>query len=177
MVLPFKWNLFSSTFTFIEYVVLTFESVDEIPWCYHSNETSLSELSKGAIYLRCSSKFWVWGWNTMVLPFRWNLLGRTFEWCHLSISYSFGIFAKIYWSAFLWLSVNDLLSTLIPLISLFFLILLEACAWSFYLTRMSWQKSTSLLTSREIKVISPVVYLVRMVSVAKYYLLVLVAIG
>ena len=25
---------------FIEYVVLTFESVDEIPSCYHSNETS-----------------------------------------------------------------------------------------------------------------------------------------
>ena len=24
---------------FIEYVVLTFESVDEILWCYHSNES------------------------------------------------------------------------------------------------------------------------------------------
>ena len=42
---------------YIEYVVLTFESVDEIPWCYHSNETSLSELSHSAIYLECSSKF------------------------------------------------------------------------------------------------------------------------
>jgi len=120
--------------------------------------------------------FWVWGRNTLVLPFRWNLLGGTFEWCHLSISYTFGIFSRIYWSAFLWLRVKDLLSTLIPLISLFFLILLEACAWSFYLTRMSWQKPTSLLPSREIKVMSPVVYLVRVVSVAKYYLLVLVAI-
>ena len=27
---------------FIEYVVLTFECVDEILWCYHSNETSLA---------------------------------------------------------------------------------------------------------------------------------------
>ena len=27
---------------FIQYVVLTFESVDEIPWCDHSNETSPS---------------------------------------------------------------------------------------------------------------------------------------
>ena len=26
---------------FIEYVVLNFESVDRIPWCDHSNETSL----------------------------------------------------------------------------------------------------------------------------------------
>ena len=30
---------------FIQYVVLTFESVDEILWCYHSNETSLAVLS------------------------------------------------------------------------------------------------------------------------------------
>ena len=29
---------------FIQYVVLTFESVDEILWCYLSNETSLAEL-------------------------------------------------------------------------------------------------------------------------------------
>ena len=86
--------------------------------------------------------------------------GQNF-WVLLFISDSFGIFAKIY------LSVNDLLSTLIPLISLFFLILLEACAWSFYLTRMSWQKPTSLLPSREIKVMSHVGYLVRVVSVTK----------
>ena len=30
-------------------VVLTFECLDEIPWCDHSNETSLSALSRGAI--------------------------------------------------------------------------------------------------------------------------------
>ena len=29
---------------FIEYVVLTFEFVDEILWCYHSNETSFAVL-------------------------------------------------------------------------------------------------------------------------------------
>ena len=29
---------------FIEYVVLTFKSVDEILRCYHSNETSLTDL-------------------------------------------------------------------------------------------------------------------------------------
>ena len=33
---------------FIEYVVLTRESVDEILWCYHSNETSSTVLSHGA---------------------------------------------------------------------------------------------------------------------------------
>ena len=32
-------------------VVLTFESVDEILWCDHSNESSLAALSHGAIYI------------------------------------------------------------------------------------------------------------------------------
>ena len=40
---------------FVLYVVLTFESVDEILWCYHSNETSSAVLSHGTIYLVCSS--------------------------------------------------------------------------------------------------------------------------
>ena len=42
---------------FIQYVVLTFESVDEILWCYHLNETYSAVLSHGAIYLLCSSNF------------------------------------------------------------------------------------------------------------------------
>ena len=46
---------------FIQYVVLTFESVDEILWCYHSNETSSAILSDGTIYLVCSSNFRVCG--------------------------------------------------------------------------------------------------------------------
>ena len=32
---------------FIQYVVLTFEAVDEILWCHHSNKTSLVVLSHG----------------------------------------------------------------------------------------------------------------------------------
>ena len=40
---------------FIQYVVLTFESVDEILWCCHSNETSSTVLSRGTIYLVCTS--------------------------------------------------------------------------------------------------------------------------
>ena len=40
---------------FIYYAVLTFESVDEILWCYHLNETSSAVLSHGTIYLVCSS--------------------------------------------------------------------------------------------------------------------------
>ena len=40
-------------------VVLTFESVDEILWCsmYHSNETALTELSRGTNRLVCGSNF------------------------------------------------------------------------------------------------------------------------
>ena len=39
----------------IEYVVLIFESEDEIVWSDHSNETSSVVLSHGIIYLECDS--------------------------------------------------------------------------------------------------------------------------
>ena len=42
---------------FIQYVVLVFESVDEILCCDHSDETSSAVLSHGTIYLVCSSNF------------------------------------------------------------------------------------------------------------------------
>ena len=45
------------TVLFIWYVVLTFEFVDEILWCDHSNETSSAVLLHGTIYLVCSSYF------------------------------------------------------------------------------------------------------------------------
>ena len=47
-------------------VVLTFESVDEIPWCYHSNESYEAVLSCGAVYyaVQGNSSFWVCGWST-----------------------------------------------------------------------------------------------------------------
>jgi len=32
-------------------VILTFESVDEIPWCDHSNESYRAVLSHGTIYI------------------------------------------------------------------------------------------------------------------------------
>ena len=46
---------------FIECAVLTLQSVDEILWCYHLNETSSAVLSHGTIHLVCSSNFGVWG--------------------------------------------------------------------------------------------------------------------
>ena len=43
------WQYFHMVL-FIQYVVLTCESVDEILWCYHSNETSSAVLSHGTIH-------------------------------------------------------------------------------------------------------------------------------
>ena len=58
MVRQSKRNPFSSTHGTIYLVCsLTFESVDEILWCYHSNETSSAVLSHGTIYLVWSSNF------------------------------------------------------------------------------------------------------------------------
>ena len=42
---------------FVLYVVLIFESVDGLLWCYHSNETSSEVLSHNTIYSVCSSNF------------------------------------------------------------------------------------------------------------------------
>ena len=41
---------------FVLYVVLTFDSVDEILWCDHSNETSSASLSRGTLCFVRSSK-------------------------------------------------------------------------------------------------------------------------
>ena len=38
-------------------VVLMFESVDEVLWCYHSNESYWAVLSSGAVYY--SVAFWI----------------------------------------------------------------------------------------------------------------------
>ena len=69
----------------VRWLTLTFESVNEILWYYHSNETSLAVLSHGTIYLVCISNFWVCGWNPMLLPFKWNLFSSSFPWYNLWI--------------------------------------------------------------------------------------------
>ena len=58
-------------------VILTFESVDEILKCDHSNESYRAVLSCGTVYyaVQGNSNFWVCGWNPKVWPFRWTLLG------------------------------------------------------------------------------------------------------
>ena len=60
--------------------VLTFESVDEILECYHSNESYWAVLSCGTVYyaVQGGSNFWVCGWNPRVLPFKWKLPSSTF---------------------------------------------------------------------------------------------------
>ena len=63
-------------------VVLTFESVDEIIDCGHSNENYWAVLSCGTVYyaVQGGSNFWVCGWNPKVWSFRWKLLNSTFLW-------------------------------------------------------------------------------------------------
>ena len=60
-------------------VVLTFESVDEILKCDHSNESYWAVLSCGTVYfaVQGGSKFWVCGWSPKVWPFKWKLLSST----------------------------------------------------------------------------------------------------
>ena len=64
----------------------TFESVDEILKCDHSNESYWAVLSCGAVYhaVQGGSQIWVCGWKPKVWPFKWKLLSSTFLWCCLS---------------------------------------------------------------------------------------------
>ena len=59
-------------------VVLTFESVDEILWCDHSNESYWAVLFCGTVYyaVQGGSNFCVYGSNTKAWPFK-RMLQRT----------------------------------------------------------------------------------------------------
>ena len=61
-------------------VVQTFESVDEILKCGHSNERYRAVLSCGTVCCAVlgGSNFCVRGWNPKVRPFKWKLLSSTF---------------------------------------------------------------------------------------------------
>ena len=53
-------------------VFLTFESVDEILKCDHSNESYWAVLSHGAVYcaVQGGSNFWLCGWNTETIQLK-----------------------------------------------------------------------------------------------------------
>ena len=69
-------------FIMLSKAALPFESVDEILWCYHSNESYWAVLSCGTVVyaVQGSSTFWDLGWNPVVWPFKWKLLNSTFLW-------------------------------------------------------------------------------------------------
>jgi len=66
-------------------VVLTFESVEEILKCGHSNKSYWAVLSCGAVYfvVQGGSNFWVCERNPKVRPFKWKLPSSTFLWWYL----------------------------------------------------------------------------------------------
>ena len=76
---------------FIQYVVLNSKSVDEISWCYYSNEFSSAVLSQDTIYLASSTSDSV---DPAVLPFKRNLFSSTFTWYYLF----FGNLTKEIWN-------------------------------------------------------------------------------
>ena len=72
-------------------MIQTFECVDEIPKCDHSNESYWTVRSCGAVCysIQGGSNFWVCEWNPQVWPFKWKLLSSTFLWCCLLCSTRF----------------------------------------------------------------------------------------
>ena len=67
-------------FVMLYKMVLTFESVDKILKCNHSNESYGAVLSCGAVYYTTQggSNFWIREKNPKVWPFKWKLLSSTF---------------------------------------------------------------------------------------------------
>ena len=59
-------------------------------------------LSHSTIYhLACTSKFWVCGWNPVVLPFNWNVVSSTFTCYYLkACSFKFWVCG---WNPMVWL--------------------------------------------------------------------------
>ena len=83
LLLPFHCQ--SVWWSFVRW--LTFESVDEIVWCHHSNESSLPVLSHDAI---CFSQFWKMKFGNLV---------ETCLWPHLAVK---GLRTILkYWNCFL----------------------------------------------------------------------------
>ena len=56
-------------------MVLTFESVDEIFKCDHSNESYWAAFPLYNVYyaVQGGSNFWVCGWSPLGWPFKWKL--------------------------------------------------------------------------------------------------------
>ena len=61
-------------------VVITFESVDEILQCNHSNKSYWAVLSWSTVYYAVSGGYniWICGWNPSVQPFKWKLMSSIF---------------------------------------------------------------------------------------------------
>ena len=68
-------------------VVLTFEFVDEILKCVHSNESYWAVLSWDSVYyaVQGGSDFWDCGWNPKVLTFKLKVLSSNCLWESFSV--------------------------------------------------------------------------------------------
>ena len=90
-------------------VVLTFERVDEILKCDHSNESYWAILSCGTVYYaeQGDSNFWVFGWNPKVWPFKWNLFGNTFTWNYLLLKFFQNENYNLFWNLTLFTSRGE----------------------------------------------------------------------
>ena len=101
VVWPFKQNPFSSAsiWYYIYLVCILTQSVDEILWCYHSNETISAVVSHVTIYLVCSSNLWVCmkfdGVATQMVPF---LYCNSWKICITWVSVCWHLRAKTIWN-------------------------------------------------------------------------------
>ena len=85
-------------------MVLTFESMDEILWCDHSNESYWAVLSCATDYyaVQGDSNFWVYGRNPMMWPFKWKLVSSALLWYCLLCCTGCSNFWARRWNLLVW---------------------------------------------------------------------------
>ena len=121
-------------------VVLTFETMDKMLWCYHSNESYWAVLSCGTVYyvVQCGYDFWVCGWNPMVWPFKRKLLSSSFLW------YCFTVFWVCGWNLMVWPFNWKLLSGSFTLYYLLF------CTLQNKIWKLRWSVTSAIFGSEKV---------------------------
>ena len=116
--------------------------MNKILWCYESNESSSAVLSQGTIYLVCSSNFFFFFLNRLVLPFKWNPFSSTFTWCCLLSTYSSNCWVCGWNPMVLPSKWNPFSSTFIW--NYFFLHILQKETWFFLVNFFLWNLQRTL---------------------------------
>ena len=109
-ILHVKFHFSEESHWTVFFFFFTFDTVDKILKCDHSNESCWAVLPCGAVYypVQCGSNFWVHGWNPEA--FKWKLSNEAFKWKLLSSFFPVVLFIMLYMVILTFESVDEIWS-------------------------------------------------------------------